>query len=287
MERTQEEIKAWAYEFNALFDYNNFVEAVKKGDNQLIEETKLIKIFDKTVLDGCEFIDVLKSNIILYRARVVKQIEDLPKIKSEDAYLNGFNEYGSKEPTGKFVTAGRCNKTGNSYLYLAENDYTACAEVRSEYSDLISLAKFKVNQDMRIINFCDDKRLVSLKEFAIENSVAIGRLITYVMTEFASAKNRGNGYEITQFIADYFQKAGFDGIAYRSSITGKKNYALFKTHKSYVSFLDSTLYFADRIKYNFYRLCDKTHITQNIDEIKYERLYNYIKQIKEHRKIEK
>lgn len=49
--------------------------------------------------------------------------------------------------------AGRNNIGGTSYLYIASNPETACTEIKSDLSNLISLATFKIKKPLYIYDF--------------------------------------------------------------------------------------------------------------------------------------
>ena len=46
---------------------------------------------------------------------------------------------------------------GAAYLYAASNPETACMEIKSQFSDVISLATFELTEPMKIIDFAADK----------------------------------------------------------------------------------------------------------------------------------
>lgn len=52
---------------------------------------------------------------------------------------------------------GRNNIEGSSYIYLAGKPETACVEVKPIVTDIISLAKFKIMKDLKIIDFSNKK----------------------------------------------------------------------------------------------------------------------------------
>lgn len=50
------------------------------------------------------------------------------------------------------ATAGRVNRPGVSYLYLASNSETAAAEIRPHPGELVSVGMFEVNKDLRVVD---------------------------------------------------------------------------------------------------------------------------------------
>lgn len=256
--KLEEKILNGIYISNAYFAYKDFCAAIKQHDNKSIEETKVVMLLNEAVTNGSELDEILKKGEILYRARLVKDIKKLPKLNEssiDQEYCSGFDKYDSKEPPlGEHSSEGRCNKSGISYLYLANDAYTACAEVKPERSDIISVAEFRIKEDLKIIDFAEDKTLESLDEKARENLVGIGELITNIMGLYSCPTGSDSDYETTQYVADFFRKAGYDGIKYRSSRSKGRCYALFKSHEKYVEFIDSSLLLTYKKEYTFHDL---------------------------------
>lgn len=72
----------------------------------------------------------------------------------------GYDDINLREPIlGRIGNEGRNNITGVSYLYIASNPETGCMEIKSQFGDLISLAKFKVLKSLYIIDFESEKIL--------------------------------------------------------------------------------------------------------------------------------
>ena len=83
----------------------------------------------------------LKEGTLLYRARIIP--EGKKKLKSKDM---GCPEKGK-------ATAGRANPLGIPYLYLCRDEKTTYYEVRSVYLDRLSIGKFRIQRDLRIVDF--------------------------------------------------------------------------------------------------------------------------------------
>src|SRR5207302_493128 len=56
-------------------------------------------------------------------------------------------------PPGESIKrGGRANPAGISYLYLSDSDETACVEVRAAPGDLITVGRFELAPDLRLVN---------------------------------------------------------------------------------------------------------------------------------------
>lgn len=163
----------------------------------------------------------LNSGDVFYRARI-------NAIDKSDPY--GDKEMGA--PPRGLATSGRINPDGISYLYLAKSIDTAIAEVRPWVGATISLAKFALKRNIRIVSL-NPKKISNLKDYEIEdvvgdllNSVAISKY--YFATPAHSADRLA--YLPSQYLAELFKSKGADGIEYDSVLNPDgENLALFDT----------------------------------------------------------
>lgn len=106
-------------------------------------------------------------------------------------------------------------------------------EIRPWVGSSISIAQFQVNKDLRIINCsvfsgsqfshikhkdlpCDDKR-----------KLAVWADIDNAFSEPVSLSDQTSDYAPTQILAELFKSKGFDGVAYKSSLSTGFNVVLF------------------------------------------------------------
>lgn len=214
-----------------------------------------IIIDDVLQLKEQPFLSELKTNHKLYRARIIKN-SDLIDVSSGikrnkiSWHFDGFNENNSREP---FSSSGaRNNHEGISYLYLAEDEYTACAEIQPKKTDYISLATFSLNTNVSLLDLGtgDNVSLTNYKNSVLEknpelssfiNQYDVGTIFDCIIRELSRPVHGSTGYYFTQFFSDKVQKAGFDGIRYMSSIVEGNNITLYNTNKKYINFINSTV----------------------------------------------
>jgi len=132
-------------------------------------------------------------------------------------------EIGAPPPA--LARAGRINREGVSYLYLARSADTAAAEVRPHPGHLVSVVPFTAVRRLQLINFsCDIARFCSsetdLNLFHLLHSID-RQLKTPVVPE---ARQR---YSVTQLVADVIRRQGYDGLMYGSSVGAGENICLF------------------------------------------------------------
>lgn len=253
---------------NALYHYNKFLEAIKSSDSKAIEESKVFEALHRMICVDNPMKRKLQ-NEVLYRCRIIKSKDwDTPNngIGFDGNKITGFDKYNSKEPPLGLSPTGRANHSGASYLYVADNPYTACAEVRPHLNDCISVGLFKICKPLTILDFSEDQNLHSLSND--DDTISIARIITRVMIQFCSCVNDNDDYLATQYISDYIRKHGIDGICYRSSLTNGKNYAIFNCSEDNVRFVSSSIYFCHNIDYEVIDINQKKKCRKEKDGIK-------------------
>lgn len=79
-------------------------------------------------------------------------------------------------PPKELATAGRANPIGIPYLYLSDSAKTTYFEVRAVYLDKLSVGTFRIERELKLIDFVYDVNLflsyndgsLSLKETVIK-----------------------------------------------------------------------------------------------------------------------
>lgn len=231
---------------NTRIKYERLKEEILEKPNDYGNE--LFRIIDNIIIEpeSNGFKKSINPGTLLFRARVVKP-KDYPKQDRNNGIsistregkneTKGFDEMNSIESPLRIPGEGRNNTKGMSYLYVAEDELTACTEIKSSPRELISLATFEVVSPIDIIDLSDD---VNIKTNSYSNELHMGCLFGMLMSEFTVPKENDD-YYMTQILSDYFRKTGIDGIGYRSFRTDKTNYTIFNSHKSKIRFLSSRL----------------------------------------------
>lgn len=197
------------------------------------------------------------------KARLKKETYD-PLLQNFYSYLPYSNQEIAHPPIPK-ATEGRLNRARVSILYLASDSETAVAELRPHSGHLVSAAEFISTRPLTIANFADqdirnflrDDRLETLRTILSFSSV----LNLPVQPEHHAL------YLLTQLFSDCIRKAGFDGVAFRSSLGKGINLACFKPDV-FKQIPDSESLF--EVKSLEYKLATKTPVPQDYDKDKYE-----------------
>jgi hypothetical protein len=142
------------------------------------------------------------------------------------------------KPLERRAAEGRANPKGIPVLYLATERDTAMREVRPWIGSRISVASFKANQDLRVIDCSQGSagtrlwpKVYKLDDDSVPPDAGEQSNWTDIDLAFAEPVDRSDDiadYATTQIIAELFKREQYDGIKYRSALsTTGHNVALF------------------------------------------------------------
>lgn len=141
-------------------------------------------------------------------------------------YYEPFQNQTLAAPPVGSTSAGRANRPGVSYLYLASDAETAAAEIRPHPGERVSLGCFTLTREQRVI----DLRSHDLtKLWRSDEELQLLELIIAMERAFATAAPPSNrsAYTVTQFLGEIFRQLGFDGVRFRSTVGDGDNLVLF------------------------------------------------------------
>jgi len=146
------------------------------------------------------------------------------------------NEMGM--PPAKLSRGGRANPVGIPYLYAASNLDTAIAETRPHPGNCVSVAKFKVIEELKVVNLISPRGMISPFDtvdedyllqlrYDVEFLCHLGEVLSKpVVPDTAEME-----YLPTQYLCESIKKASYDGVMFKSSVGNGVNYALFGDSK--------------------------------------------------------
>ena len=171
----------------------------------------------------------IKKRTYLYRARICQQ-----KLRPSKM---------GKPPAEK-SKHGRANPRGIPYLYLASDAETAAREVRPNIFEKVTVGKFRIKNPLRIVDL--RKPIIGSPfrynydlDFVIENIGFLSKLGTEISKPI-DPKDSDLEYLPLQYLCEFIKNEEFDGIAYRSSLGGGYNIAVFDDSK--VKCIETDLY---------------------------------------------
>ena len=225
--------------FGFVDDFRGMFEAIQHSSSQKIFEITSHakkKSYFELLNAVSQIIDYSETHILsdiedleLYRARIGIQKEGYTyegfEYRQKKKYLP-FSDKSIEAPPIQFVSKGRMNREGFSFLYLAEDANTAIHEVKPSPGDLVSIGKFKQNTKIKIADFTK----IKISQFwSNDETLDIYTELLGIMKFISNPVGSNNSiqYLYTQLISEELIKRGFEGIKFRSSITGASNYSIF------------------------------------------------------------
>ncbi|XPF94627.1 RES family NAD+ phosphorylase [Colwellia sp. RE-S-Sl-9] len=137
------------------------------------------------------------------------------------SFQNTTNEYVKKsydvkdmKPVPNMRSSGRLNAYNVNALYLAEDKNIAVSEVRASANAPISVAKFEIIQNLKVLKF--DYVSDSFDWLSYSSPDVTYSLATMFSMPLDNAEHQNREYIPTQIIAEFFKSKGIDGIEYPS-----------------------------------------------------------------------
>ncbi len=161
---------------------------------------------------------IIQTGTKFYRARVADK--------------NGYSRKEMWAPPDDIASPGRANSKGQSCLYLCSHKKTTVKEIRARAFDYVTIATFKLNRDVRILDLSSivhsspfysgkDKVAYLLNESSL-------RKIQNDLAKPVSRLDSDLDYLSTQYISDFARFLGYDGVKYYSTFDKTSyNIALF------------------------------------------------------------
>lgn len=210
-----------AYTDEILSDLNVWEDIKKQVRYKTRFFTNMDKLEQKKFLEPTD--NILTQGMILFRARIT------PSEKS----ILGKEEMGC--PLPEKATPGRANPIGIPYLYLSDSPKTTYFEVRAVFLDNLSIGKFRITRNLKIVDFTEN---ISLYKGYIDDPdnlsylIAKTKILKSISADLSSPLRRYDSeieYVPTQYICEYCKYVlHADGIIFRSALySNGLNYVLF------------------------------------------------------------
>lgn len=198
-----------------------------------IINTNVLQIF-------CDYIRTpyLEGNVF-YRARIANE--------------KGFKKEEMGAPPLGQASAGRINPEGISYLYLASQKEVAIHEIRAAAYDYISMAKFRLKQNIEVIDIEELDKISPFKEIDYTQYAVNKNHLKTISEEIARPirpQSTKLEYLPVQYICDYLKSQGYNGIKYKSTMcTNGYNIAIFD--ESLFECIEVSLIDIKELKYSY------------------------------------
>lgn len=143
--------------------------------------------------------------------------------------FKGYGPRDSTAPEPNKVSNGRANPDHIRYLYVCEDENTPVYEVRPIIGDQVSVARFRLNREVKLYDLTSPKQSFEDRTFKSVEEYESTKLFSAIGDMFSRPFNGDPvKYIATQFLAEEIKKMGFDGLRFNSSLnTGGINVVLF------------------------------------------------------------
>lgn len=163
------------------------------------------------------------------------------------------------KPLKESASEGRANPKGIPCLYVATTKETAMAEIRPWLGAIVSVGQFKVGRDLKIVDFSvehgNNNFNLYFKEPTDEEKLkAVWCDIDNAFSEPIQVSDSKSEYAPTQIIGEFMKNKGYDGVAYKSSLSDGHNIALFDLDSA--KLLNCSAYETKKVQFQFDQICN-------------------------------
>jgi hypothetical protein len=137
------------------------------------------------------------------------------------------------KPLSHSAREGQVNPKGIPCLYLANDKDTAMAETRPWFGSYLSIAVFKILQDLVLVDCSVEHETNIISHWyshepsPAEREKAVWAHIDHAFSEPVDPNESSAHYVPTQILAEAFRSHGYDGVVYKSLLGKGFNIALF------------------------------------------------------------
>jgi len=170
-------------------------------------------------------IKISKNKQKFYRCRI--NLEEKP-----------YELFELGKPPEKKVKNGRANPVGIPYLYLASTIKTAISEIRGHKGEKVTVAEFKIIEDLELADLRNPKNTISPFELNDDNDLELIyknlSFLTLLGKELSKPiipREANLEYLSSQYLCEMLKHIGFHGIIYKSSVDAGDNYVIFDDTK--------------------------------------------------------
>lgn len=203
---------------NLVYMWDRFANEIKYVNRYFISSEGNKNLLEK-ISEFSHFLAIdYKKGFSFFRARI--------NSSRHDSYECGSD---MESPPPEKCTGGRANPTGIPYLYVATNFNTALGEVEPILSDSVTVARFELIENIRIIKlsrpispFIFGDRLISFYRY-YDFLVYLGIQLSIPYSKMTETTE----YIPTQYLCEHFKHLGYSGVQYQSLKGKGENLVIF------------------------------------------------------------
>lgn len=242
-------------DFNTWEDFKNF-EAAVKNEYRFIHSPEVKKFLDNIKRTLPNRARPLALGTVLFRSQIGCKTR-----KSQGQIVACGYPSKRMKPKPNKSHEGRANPKGISYLYLSDEDNTSMAELRPHKGQIISLAQFKMNRDLKLVDCSSVQNQYSYWRCIFDEphsqediGSAIWSMINSAFSKPVTNNESSADYIPTQILAELFKAEDFDGVCFKSGLGEEHNFLLFDADAA--DFVDCKVMETKSIEYEFSEFTD-------------------------------
>lgn len=181
-----------------------------------------------------------------------------------ELHHDGYSQADIGPPPPPIAPAGRLNRAGVSFFYLATDENTAISEVRPHPGHKVTVASFMSVKQIKVarltpLDFYDFYETEELLNYYW----LMNTLDKYFCMPITPEK-RDHRYILSQIFSDAFRIYGFEGILYRSSVGTGDNLVVFDSEEAF-RFEGPKCFSINRLEYSYTMLQEINEYEFNYD----------------------
>jgi len=159
---------------------------------------------------------LLKQGEVLYRARKHEYKGHQPSVDPWPTV--------DMKPIPNMKAEGRANPYNITMMYLANSEETAIAEVRPDVGFPVTVCKFKVVKELKLVDFVSSRPSWAawFQHPGVSDDEYLWLDLSNDYSRPLFKEEQQINYLQTQVITEYFKDQGFDGLIYQSQFKAKK-----------------------------------------------------------------
>ncbi|MYC35711.1 MAG: RES family NAD+ phosphorylase [Chloroflexi bacterium] len=252
-------------EFSSWRSYRKFEQRVRRRRRHIWDRE--IEAFLETVMQTRQSRDSeILEDTVLWRAQLGVVYIPLNDENGQEYGEQPMGFSGARmKPVAEYAREGRANSSGIPILYLASTEETAISEVRPWVGSEVSVAQFKVTRKLNAIDLTQGYGKASWRGLTLRQlsgqeepdaetkEKAVWIDIDNAFSKPVTLSDDRENYVATRILAELFQEAGYDAIAYRSQFGQEEiegyNIAIFELDDAAI--LNCAPYRVESIKVNY------------------------------------
>ena len=246
--------------FKSSNSYSKFSLAVNRKQRYILDEDS--KAFLNSIIETCKDREtILKANSIVWRAQIgcdLRPYSQTDPDSGENVWIDDFEipfPSNRMKPLPHSASEGRANPKGIPCLYVASDKETAMSEVRPWLGSVISIGRFKLKKELKILDFSIEYGRNNIHFMDVPEEEILKTVWCDIDNAFSTPTKTSDitsNYAPTQIISEFIKSKGYDGIAYKSSLADGHNFAIFDLGAA--DLISCFVFTTSRVKFDFEKI---------------------------------